>query len=46
MKERRRISPEERVRMNEVYELFMDMLRRGEDREGRKRKYHAAKVEA
>ena len=46
MKERRRISPEERAEMNEVYEIFMDMLRRGEDREGRRRKYHATTVEA
>ncbi len=33
MKERRRISPEERAEMEEVYEVFMEMLRRGEERE-------------
>ena len=30
MKEKRRISPEERARIDADYELFMDMLRRGE----------------
>ncbi|MBQ4406512.1 MAG: hypothetical protein II852_05835 [Bacteroidales bacterium] len=33
MKERRRISPEERAEMEEAYEMCMEMLRRGEERE-------------
>jgi len=35
MQERRRISPEERARINANYELFMTMLRRGEERKQR-----------
>jgi hypothetical protein len=35
MQERRRISPEERARINTNYELFMTMLRRGEERKQR-----------
>lgn len=39
MKEHRRISPEERDRINANYKLFMNMLQRGEER---KRKLNAA----
>ena len=35
MQERRRISPEERARINTNYELFMTMLQRGEERKQR-----------
>ena len=43
MKEKRRISPEERARINESYELFMDMLRRGEEL---KRQRNAAQIKS
>lgn len=39
MKERRRISAEERERIDANYKLFMNMLQRGEER---KRKLHEA----
>ena len=43
MKEKRRISPEERARIDADYELFMDMLRRGEEL---KRQRNAAKIKS
>jgi hypothetical protein len=43
MKEKRRISPEERARIDADYELFMDMLRRGEEL---KRQRNAAQIKS
>ena len=43
MKEKRRISPEERARIDADYELFMDMLRRGEEL---KRQCNAAQIKS
>ncbi|MBR6197397.1 MAG: hypothetical protein IKQ72_07315 [Bacteroidaceae bacterium] len=43
MKEKRRISPEEREEMNKIYEVFMDMLRRGEEL---KRQRNAAQIKS
>lgn len=41
MQEHRRVSPEERARINANYELFVNMLRRGEER---KQRLHAANL--
>ena len=41
MKEKRRISPEERARINANYEMFMEMLRLGEERKKRLREQYA-----
>ena len=43
MKEKRRISPEESARIDADYELFMDMLRRGEEL---KRQRNAAQIKS
>lgn len=45
MKEKRRISPEERAEMEAAYEIFLDMLKRGEEREKklREQRRNAAK---
>ena len=40
MQEHRRVSPEERARINANYELFVNMLRRGEERKQRLQESH------